>query len=45
MRLYPVWNIVHDDQNDALLDELLASRGLTLSLRHISEPTRLGMMA
>ena len=29
MRLYPVWNIVHDDQYDGLVDALLASRGLT----------------
>ena len=29
MRLYPVWNIVHDDQYDGLVDALLASRNLT----------------
>ena len=29
MRLYPVWNIVHDDQYEGLVDALLTSRGLT----------------
>ena len=29
MRLYPVWNIAHDDQYDGLVDALLVSRGLT----------------
>jgi hypothetical protein len=29
MRLYPVWNIVHDDQYDSLVDALLLARGLT----------------
>ena len=29
MRLYPVWNIVHDDQYDGLVDALLTSRNLT----------------
>ena len=29
MRLYPVWNIAHDDQYDGLVDTLLVSRGLT----------------
>ena len=29
MRLYPVWNIVHDDHYDDLVDALLISRSLT----------------
>jgi single-stranded-DNA-specific exonuclease len=29
MHLYPVWDIVHDDNYDSLIDALLAGRGLT----------------
>ena len=29
MRRYPVWNVIHDDPYDSLIDDLLAGRGLT----------------
>ena len=29
MRRYPIWNVIHDDPYDSLIDVLLAGRGLT----------------